>query len=73
MGHDFMTRLVYLIFFIVFVRTRRDIKVMFLVFMLALFVAVPSALFNWLTGSSEPRLPRRGEPHLGLEPEPARR
>jgi O-antigen ligase len=39
------------VFFIVFVRDRRDIKTMFLVFMLALFVAVPSALYNLATGS----------------------
>jgi hypothetical protein len=51
MGWDFLARLVYLIFFIVFVRDRRDIKTMFLVFMLALFVAVPSALYNLATGT----------------------
>ena len=51
MAHNFVARLVYLVFFIVFVRDRRDIKTMFLVFMLALFVAVPSALYNMATGS----------------------
>jgi hypothetical protein len=51
MAHNFVARLVYLIFFIVFVRDRRDVKTMFLVFMLALFVAVPSALYNMATGS----------------------
>lgn len=51
MSHNFVARLVYLIFFIVFVRDRRDIKLMFLTFMLALYVAVPSALFNMATGS----------------------
>jgi hypothetical protein len=51
MGHDFVARLVYLIFFIVFVRDRRDIRTLFVVFMVALFVAVPSALFNMATGT----------------------
>jgi len=51
MGHDFITRLVYLIFFIVFVRTRSDVKVMCLVFMLGLYAAVPSALVNWWQGT----------------------
>ena len=51
MAHNFVARLVYLVFFIVFVRERRDIKTMFIVFMLALFVAVPSALYNMATGT----------------------
>src|SRR5258706_14045078 len=51
MSHNFVARLVYLVFFIVFVRDRRDIKTMFLTFMLALYIAVPSALFNMATGS----------------------
>jgi hypothetical protein len=51
MSHNFVSRLVYLVFFIVFVRDRRDIKLLFLVFMLALFVAVPSALYNLASGS----------------------
>jgi O-antigen ligase len=51
MAHNFVARLVYLIFFIVFVRDRRDIKTMFLVFMLALYVAIPSALYNMASGS----------------------
>jgi hypothetical protein len=50
MGHDFAARLIYLVFFIVFVRDRRDIKVIFVTFMLALYVAVPSALYNMATG-----------------------
>jgi hypothetical protein len=50
MGHDFVARLVYLVFFIVFVRDRRDIRTLFIVFMLALFVAVPSALYNMASG-----------------------
>ncbi len=50
MGQDFLNRLVFLVFFCVFVRTRRDLKVMFLVFMLALYAAVPSALYNWMSG-----------------------
>ncbi|HXJ35635.1 MAG TPA: O-antigen ligase family protein [Candidatus Eisenbacteria bacterium] len=51
MSHNFIARLVYLVFFIVFVRDRRDIRTMFLTFMLALFVAVPSALYNMATGT----------------------
>jgi O-antigen ligase len=50
MGQDFLNRLVFLIFFCVFVRTRGDVKAMFVVFMLALYLAVPSALYNWMTG-----------------------
>ncbi len=50
MGKDFLNRLVFLIFFCVFVRTRGDVKAMFVVFMLALFAAVPSALYNWMSG-----------------------
>jgi hypothetical protein len=50
MGHDFVARLVYLTFFIVFVKDRRDIRLLFVVFMLALFVAVPSALYNMAIG-----------------------
>jgi hypothetical protein len=50
MGHDFLNRLVFLIFFCVFVRTRADVKVMFVVFMLGLYAAVPSALYNWMSG-----------------------
>ena len=51
MSHNFIARLVYLVFFIVFVRERRDIKTMFMTFMLSLFVAVPSALYNMATGT----------------------
>jgi O-antigen ligase len=51
MTHNFVARLVYLVFFIVFVRDRRDIKMMFLTFTLALFVAIPSALYNMSSGS----------------------
>jgi len=51
MGHNFVARLVFLIFFCVFVRTRADIKVVFMTFMLALFAAIPSALSNLMTGS----------------------
>ena len=50
MGHDFVARLIYLTFLIVFVKDRRDIRIIFVVFMLALFVAVPSALYNMATG-----------------------
>ena len=72
MGHDFLDRLVFLIFICVFVRTRRDMKVMFVVFMLALYVAVPSALYNWLTGSLLRGFRAAVERHLGRQPEPAR-
>ena len=51
MGHDFITRLVYLIFFAVFVRGRSDVRVMCLVFMLGLYAAIPSALVNWWQGT----------------------
>jgi hypothetical protein len=51
MAHNFVARLVYLIFFIVFVRDRRDIRIMFMVFMIALYVAIPSALYNMATGT----------------------
>lgn len=50
MAHDYVTRLVFLVFLFVFVRTKRDLRVMFLTFMLALFLAVPSALWNWMSG-----------------------
>src|SRR5262245_28233843 len=50
MGQDFLNRLVFLIFFCVFVRSRADVKVMFIVFMLGLYAAVPSALYNWMSG-----------------------
>src|SRR5262249_53544610 len=51
MGHDFITRLVYLIFFAVFVRGRSDVRIMCLVFMLGLYAAIPSALANWWQGT----------------------
>jgi O-antigen ligase len=51
MTHDFVTRLVYLIFYIVFVRERRDIKLLFMVFMCTLYLAVPSALLNMWNGT----------------------
>src|SRR5262245_14655392 len=51
MGHDFVTRLIYLIFFVVFVRDRSDVRVMCMVFMLGLYAAVPSALVNWWQGT----------------------
>jgi O-antigen ligase len=50
MTDDFTTRLVFLIFIIAFVRTRTDIRVLFFTMVLALFTAVPSALFNWAEG-----------------------
>jgi len=51
LAHDFITRLAFLIFFFAFVRTRRDIRALFLAYMLALYCAVPSALVNWLQGN----------------------
>jgi hypothetical protein len=51
MGHNFVARLVFLIFFCVFVRTRADIKIVFMTFILALFAAIPSALMNMASGS----------------------
>jgi O-antigen ligase len=51
MSHDFITRLVFLVFIIAFVRTGRDIRILFLTYMLFLFVAVPSALLNWWQGN----------------------
>lgn len=50
MGHDFIARLVFLIFILAFVRTRRDVGALFLTFMIALYLAVPSALINAATG-----------------------
>jgi hypothetical protein len=50
MGDDFTTRLIYLIFILAFVRTRADIKILFFTMVLALFTAVPSALYNWAEG-----------------------
>src|SRR5205085_218451 len=51
MTHDFITRLVFLIFMAVFVKSRRDITVVFLTFMISLYAAVPSALWNWHQGT----------------------
>src|SRR5262249_43867917 len=51
MGHDFIARLVYLIFFIAFVRGRTDVKVMCIVLMVGLYAAIPSALVNWWQGT----------------------
>src|SRR4029450_4406674 len=50
-GHDFITRLAFLVFFVAFVRGRSDVKVMCLVFMLGLYAAIPSALVNWWQGT----------------------
>jgi O-antigen ligase len=48
---DFWTRLLFLIFFLAFVRGRRDVRVLFFTFVLVLFCAVPSALHNWMEGT----------------------
>jgi len=50
MEHDFVTRLVFLIFMLAFVRTRGDLRALFVTFTLVLFVAIPSALLNWVQG-----------------------
>jgi hypothetical protein len=50
MTEDFTTRLIYLIFILAFTRTRSDFRVLFFTMVLALFTAVPSALFNWAEG-----------------------
>ena len=50
MAHNFIARLVFLVFFCIFVRGRRDIKLIFITFTVALFVAVPSALWNLASG-----------------------
>jgi len=51
MLHDFFARLIFLIFICAFVRGRRDVKGLFMTFMLVLFLAVPSALINWWQGT----------------------
>src|SRR5262249_10240401 len=51
MAHDYITRLALMVFFWVFVRTQRDVRLVFLTFMFSLFMAVPSALVNWMQGS----------------------
>jgi O-antigen ligase len=51
MMHDFWVRLIFLVLFFTFVRTGRDVRAMFYVFVLVLFLAVPSALVNWWNGT----------------------
>lgn len=50
MMNNFFTRLGLLVFICAFVRTRRDLRALFLTFMCVLYVAVPSALVNWWQG-----------------------
>jgi len=50
MTEGFVTRLAYLVFISAFIRTRADVRVIFYCFLLALFMAVPSALANWGEG-----------------------
>ena len=50
MMHDFWVRLGYIVLFAFFVRGGRDVRAMFYVFALVLFLAVPSALINWWNG-----------------------
>lgn len=47
MTEAFVTRLAFLVFISAFVRTRSEVRVVFWCFVLALFMAVPSALANW--------------------------
>jgi O-antigen ligase len=51
MMHDFWARLIFLILFCAFVRTRSDVSAAFKTFVLALFLAIPSALINWAQGT----------------------
>lgn len=51
MTHNFIARLVFLTFFVIFVRGRRDLKLIFITMTIALFVAIPSALWNMASGS----------------------
>jgi O-antigen ligase len=51
MMHDFFARLIFLIFICAFVRSRRDVKALFMTYVLVLFLAVPSALINWWEGT----------------------
>jgi hypothetical protein len=51
MSHNFIARGVFLLFYVAFVRTRRDVKIAFLTFMLALYAAVPSAIINMMNGT----------------------
>lgn len=51
MAHDLLTRLALLIFLWVFVRSRKDVRTLHLTFMFSLFLAVPSALWNWANGT----------------------
>jgi hypothetical protein len=53
LSHDYVTRLAFLGFFWVFVRSRRDISALFLTFTFVLFAAIPSALINWEQGTLE--------------------
>lgn len=50
MTESFVTRLAFLVFISAFVRGRRDVRIMFYCIIVALFVAVPSALTNWGEG-----------------------
>src|SRR2546427_13172699 len=51
MMHDFFARLIFLVFICAFVRRGRDVKGLFMTFVLVLFLAVPSALLNWWQGT----------------------
>jgi O-antigen ligase len=51
LAYDFGVRLVFLVFILVFVRSRADIRMIFLAFVVSLYLAVPSALLNWVQGN----------------------
>jgi O-antigen ligase/polysaccharide polymerase Wzy-like membrane protein len=51
MTHDFVTRLVFLVFMAMFVRSRRDVGIVFVTFMVSLYAAIPSAILNWMQGN----------------------
>jgi O-antigen ligase len=51
MWHEFQTRLAFMIFIIMFVRDKPDIKLVHAAFFLGLFAAVPSAVWNLATGN----------------------
>jgi O-antigen ligase len=51
MMHDFWARLIFLMFVFAFVQRRRDVSALFAVYVMVLFLAVPSALINWWNGT----------------------
>jgi O-antigen ligase len=51
LAHDFWTRLVFIMFFLAFVRGRREVVAVFITFGLVLSLAIPSALVNLAQGN----------------------